>query len=84
MSSLLKTGLKILGLGLLGFLAFAWMGMGPCATGLDVLSLLLGIAGTGIGSVMCLISLPVLLVRRHKARDAATSLSLFDQHPHRS
>ncbi len=77
----LKIGLVLVGLGFLGFLAvFTVLGpLGPCASDSQAAALLIGLAGTGIGGLMCLVTLPVYLVRRHKTRSAASSLTLLGE-----
>jgi hypothetical protein len=69
--ALVKFGLAALGLGLLSFLVLmvAMGGIGPCVGSGQVAALILGLAGTGIGGLVLLVSLPAVLVRRHKARD---------------
>jgi hypothetical protein len=73
----LKFGLVILGLGLLSFIVLltAMGPLGPCARDDQVTAVLLGFAGTGIGGLMCLISLPVMLFQKHRARGVDPGLS---------
>jgi hypothetical protein len=82
----LKFGLIILGLGVLSFIALlAAMGpLGPCARGDQEMAVLLGFAGTGIGGLMCLISLPAILFQKHKARGVEPGLSALKQPPRNS
>ena len=76
-----KFGLAALGIGLLSFLALVVVtgGIGPCASTGQMMTLLLGLAGTGIGGSVFLVCLPVVLVRRYKARSAGSTLSIFDK-----
>lgn len=78
MSTAVKIGLAALALGLLSFtgLAVAMGGLGPCASSGQMRALLLGIAGTGIGGLTLLITLPVVLVRKYKTRHVDNSLHL--------
>jgi hypothetical protein len=66
----LKFGLVTLGLGLLCFLVLygVYGGVGPCALPGQLTTILLGISFTGIGGLVCLVSLPVVLVRKYKTR----------------
>jgi hypothetical protein len=76
-----KFGLIALGLGLLSFLVLviAMGGIGPCVGTGQVATLILGLAGTGIGGLVLLVSLPVVLIRKHKARGVGSNLSIFDK-----
>jgi hypothetical protein len=73
-----RFGLAVLGLGLLSFLvlAVATGGIGPCASNGQMLALFLGLAGTGIGGLVLLVSLLVVLVRKYKARHGLNSLRI--------
>ena len=74
----IKYGLAFIGLGLLSFLLLvtAMGGMGPCATDGQAAALLLGFAGIGIGGLICLVSVPVVIVRKFKARNIGSNPSL--------
>jgi hypothetical protein len=78
MAATLKAGLIFFGLGLLGFLAvFTVVGpLGPCANESQVASLVIGLAGTGIGGLLCLVSLPVVLLGKYKKRGTDAGISL--------
>jgi hypothetical protein len=84
MSSLLKLGLVAAGLGLLCFVGLyaVYGGIGPCALPGQFETLLLGVVFTGIGGLFCLVSLPVVLVRKYKNR-TSSGFSLFGQAPRR-
>ena len=76
----LRIGLAVLGLGALCFAAIygVYGGLGPCALPGQLELLLLGIGLTGIGALVCLISLPWLLIRRYRRRDSGgADLSLL-------
>jgi hypothetical protein len=75
MTRTLKVGLVVLGLGLLGFLCvFTVLGpLGPCASDSQAAALFLGLAGSGIGGLICLVALPGVLLAKYKARAADTS-----------
>jgi hypothetical protein len=77
----LKFGLVILGLGLICFLVVvtALGGIRPCTGLSQILTYLLGWMLTGIGGVLCVISLPVVLVDKYKARGASDGLSLLEK-----
>jgi hypothetical protein len=72
-----KFGVLVLAAGLLSFLALfvATGGIGPCASTGQMLLLLLGLLGTGIGGLVLLFSLPVVLVRKYKAQCQPDSLN---------
>jgi hypothetical protein len=76
-----RFGLAALGLGLLSFLGLfvATGGIGPCATDGQMTALLLGVAGTGIGGLVCLVSLPIVLIRKYKARGVGSTLSISNR-----
>jgi uncharacterized membrane protein len=82
-SKALKFGLIILGLGLVCFLVLVTElgGIGPCTGLRQILTLLVGWALTGIGGLTCVISLPVVLVNKYKARGANDGLSLLQRSP---
>jgi hypothetical protein len=69
-TSAVKFGTLVLGLGLLSFLVLfvATGGIGPCASTGQMLLLILGLVGTGIGGLVLLFSLPIVLVRKYKAQ----------------
>jgi hypothetical protein len=73
--TVVKFGLVSLGLGILSFVALltAMGGMGPCANSGQVAAVLFGMAATGIGGLLILGSLPVILVRKYKARHLPNS-----------
>jgi hypothetical protein len=77
----LKFGLTILGLGLTCFLVFVTTlaGIGPCTDLSQILTLLLGRALTGVGGLMCVISLPVVVVSKYKARGGSDGLSMLEK-----
>jgi hypothetical protein len=80
MTRALKYGLVILGMGLLCIVVqfVVYGGMGPCALPGQLEILLLGIAFTGIGGSISLVSLPVVLVKKYRAR-TTSDFSLFAQ-----
>jgi hypothetical protein len=71
-----KFGIAVLGLGLISLLILvaATGGIGPCASTGQMLLLLLGLAGTGIGGLALLISLPIVLMRKYKTQRQPNSL----------
>ena len=83
MYAALKFGFVALGLGLLCYLVLyaVYGGMGPCALPGQLEILLLGLALTGVGGLVCLVSIPMVLVKKYRARTASSARSLFDQTP---
>jgi hypothetical protein len=80
MAFALKIGAALFAVGLVSFFTLATVlgGVGSCANGSQILAVVLGMAGTGIGGAICLVSLPVILFRKYKSRsigDVATSLT---------
>ena len=73
-----KFGVAALVVGLLSFvlLFLATDGMGPCASDAQVALALLGLAGTGIGGVVLLVSAPIVLIRKYKAPRLPNSLHI--------
>jgi hypothetical protein len=78
-SAAVKFGAVSLGLGLLLFvlLEAVWGGVGPCTDMSQLVLFLLALAGIVIGGPVLLISLPVMVVRRHKEPIAGDFGSLF-------
>jgi hypothetical protein len=68
-SAAVKFGAVSLGLGLLSFvvLVAVWGGVGPCTDMRQLMLLILALAGILIGAGTLLISLPVVVVQRHRA-----------------
>jgi hypothetical protein len=76
-----KFGAVSLGLGLFAFLIMVavWGGVGPCTDISQIVLLILAVAGILVGGGVLLISLPVVLVRRHKEYKAGDVGSLFPE-----
>jgi hypothetical protein len=87
MPTALKFGLCILGVGLF-FVAIFYSayggGIGPCALPGELSTMLLAAGCTAIGALVCLITLPVFLVKRFHARRDHLSLTLFGGTSNRS
>lgn len=81
----LKIGLGLVGLGFLCFLSlFTVLGpLGSCASESQTAALFLGLTGVVIGGLLCLVSLPGVLIERYKARRVGGNVLLFGERSRR-
>jgi len=78
-SAAVKFGAVSMGLGLLAFVVMVavWGGVGPCTDLSQLVLLILALSGSLIGGAILLVSLPAVIVRRHKEDITGDAGTLF-------